>query len=82
MESTPAGRPAIASSQRMRRADKGENGDRNGDGNRESGPAGTEQRRERRRWETGASGGVRGNWRTLVGYVYPYRTSYEWEGAD
>ena len=39
---------------------KGENRYGNGDGNGESGPAGTERRRERQIGEAGASGGGRG----------------------
>ena len=27
-------------------------------------------------------GGAGENWRTLVGYVSPYRTSYKWECAN
>ena len=62
----------------------GETGDGNGDKNGESGPAGTEIRWERRIGEAGASGGGGGggDCRTLVGYVFLYRTPYEWEGAD
>ena len=40
--------------------EKGENGDRNGDGNRESGPAGTERGREWRKGEAGVSREGRG----------------------
>ena len=65
---------------------KGENGDGNTDGNRESWPAGTELGRERRIREAGASGGGRGaagkTRDTSVGHADSYRTSYEWEGAN
>ena len=63
-----------------------ENGDGNRYGNGEISPVGTEQSREQQVGEAGASRGGRRtagkNRRTLVGHVYPYGTSYKWEGAD
>ena len=65
---------------------KGENGDRNGYGNGERQPAGTERGREWRIGEAGASRGGRGaatiTRDTSVGNVYSYGTAYEWECAN
>ena len=80
------GRYGVHAEVNGKEGERGENRERNGDGNGESGLAGTERGRERQKGEEGVSGEGRGaetkTGDPSVGNVYSYGTAYEREGAD
>ena len=65
---------------------KGDNEDRNGDGNGESGPSVEEQGRERKKGRQVQAGRTEGSEAKKVypsvGNVQPYGTAYKWEGTN